>query len=65
MLQDLQALKTALSLYLAQRDRTTTGMALSVQKLFIAYLRHHKEGLPTDFDAVLDDVELLFDLLEP
>jgi len=36
----------------------------SLTIIFIDYLRNQREGLPTNFDIILDDVEAMFDLLK-
>lgn len=39
-----------------------TRISQSLQRLFFDYLRHQKEGLPIDFDRILDDYETVLEM---
>ena len=46
------------------QDTSPSRVSLNLRAILFGYLRNLREGLPVDFDIVLDDIEALFELLE-
>jgi len=46
------------------KDYPIARIDKNLKLVFIGYLRDQREGLPAEFDQVLDDVEALFMLVE-
>ena len=62
--------KTGLSKELADKvryfvqDTSPARVSKSVRVVFFDYLRNQREGLPIEFDQVLDDMQNIFELLD-
>ncbi len=46
------------------QDHSPERIDKNLRLVFFDYLRNQREGLPTEFDEVLDDIEALFTLIE-
>ena len=46
------------------QDHSPERIDKNLRLVFFDYLRNQREGLPTEFDEVLDDIEALFILIE-
>ena len=46
------------------QDHSVKGLGKSLRLVLFGYLRNMKEGLPIEFDEVIDDMEVLFELLD-
>ena len=46
------------------QDHSAERIDKNLRLVFFDYLRNQREGLPTEFDEVLDDMEALFSLVE-
>ena len=62
--------KTGLSKELADKvryfiqDTSPARVGKNLRIVFFDYLRNQREGLPIEFDQVLDDMQNLFELLD-
>lgn len=46
------------------QDHSPERISRSLRKVFLDYMRQQTAGLDVEFDAILDDMEALFDLLD-
>lgn len=46
------------------QDHSPERISRSLRKVFLDYMRQQTAGLDVKFDAILDDMEALFDLLD-
>jgi len=46
------------------QDHSPKRIDKNLRLVFFDYLRNQREGLPTEFDEVLNDIEALFALIE-
>ena len=46
------------------QDHSPERIEKNLRLVFFDYLRNQRDGLPTEFDEVLNDMEALFELIE-
>lgn len=46
------------------QDHSPERIDKNLRLVFFDYLRNQREGLPTEFDEILDDIEALFIMIE-
>ena len=46
------------------QDTSLARVSQNLRTVFFDYLRNQREGLPAEFDGILNDMEALFELLD-
>lgn len=65
-MKDDESLNPKAHLYLVKflEGKDIIKISRSLNKVFFDYLCYQREGLPMDFDDILDDIERIFEILE-